>query len=171
MTCDEARPLIVRDVGDRADAPTDETRRRALRRHLAVCAACREIRDEQRAVGVALASRPDRDPPPDFATRVMVNLEPAGNWLDALDWHRWTFRLAPVATALLLVAAAGLRTTGPADTPQPIEFADLVTARGAEATMDGRPTFMLLSGVDVAADALLDAVLTADPDEPLAEAP
>ncbi len=108
--------VILRDVGVAADVPTDETRHRALRRHLAVCVACRKIRDEQRAVRVVLAARPNRDAPPDFAARVMANLDPAGSWLDALDWRRWTFRLAPVATALFLVAAVGLRTTVPADT-------------------------------------------------------
>ena len=171
MNCDEARPFIVRDADGTVDGPTGEARDRAVRLHLAACSACRDVRDAQRAVRVALAARPNRGTPPDFAARVMAKLEPTGSWLDAVDWRAWTLRLAPVATALFLVAAVGLRTSGPPDAPQPIEFVDLVTAWGDDAPTDARPAFMLLSGVDVAADALLDVVLTADPDDPLETVP
>ncbi len=170
MNCDEARPFIVRDADGTLDGPTGEVQDRAVRLHLAACAACRDARDAQRAVRVALAARPDRVTPLDFAARVMAKLEPTGSWLDAVDWRAWTLRLAPVATVLFL-AAVGLRTSGPLDARQPIEFVDLVTAWSDDAPTDARPTFMLLSEVDVAADVLLDAVLTADPDDPLETVP
>ena len=84
-------------------------------------------------------------------------------WLDALNWRVWTFRLAPVAAALMVVAAMGF---GPTEAAEPLEFSDLVAEWVVDEDAEGLPAFSLLWQDDVTDDTLLEAVLTANPDEP-----
>ncbi len=159
MHCDEAGPLLRRRLEGRLEA--DEGQR--LERHLEQCETCRETLEVQRRVAAVLSSRPVAEVPLGFAGRVMANLEPVPGWLDALNWRVWTFRLAPVAAALLVVAALGF---GPTEAAEPMEFSDLVAEWVGEEDAAGVPAFSLLWQEEVTDDALLEAVLTADLDEP-----
>ena len=105
MHCDEIGPLLLRRLEGRL-GPDEE---HGLERHLEQCETCRETLEVQRRVAAVLSSRPVVEVPMGFAGRVMVNLEPVPGWLDALNWRVWTFRLAPVAAALMVVAAMGVR--------------------------------------------------------------
>ncbi len=165
MHCDEAGPLLLRRLEGRLEA--DEGQR--LERHLKQCEACRETLGAQRRVAAMLSSRPVAEAPLGFSGRVMANLEPAPSWagwpgvLDALNWRVWTFRLAPVAGALMVVAALGF---GPTEAAEPMEFSDLVAEWIVEEDAQGLPAFSLLWQAEVTGDILLEAVLTADADEP-----
>ncbi len=159
MLCDEAGPLLLRRLEGRLEPDEGQS----LERHLEQCETCRETLDVQRRVAAVLSSRPVAEVPLGFAGRVMANLEPVPGWLDALNWRVWTFRLAPVAAALLVVAALGF---GPTEAAEPLEFSDLVAEWVVEEDAEGLPAFSLLWQEEVTDDALLEAVLTADPDEP-----
>ncbi len=160
MHCDEAGPLLLRRLEGRLEA--DEGHR--LERHLEQCETCRESLEVQRRVATVLSSRPVAEVPPGFAGRVMANLAPVPGWLDVLNWRVWTFRLAPVAAALLVVAALGF---GPTEAAEPLEFSDLVAEWVVDEDAEGLPAFSLLWQAEVTDDTLLEAVLTADSDEPL----
>ena len=159
MRCDDVGPLLLRRLDGRLEA--DEGER--LERHLVQCEACRETVDAQRHVAAMLSSRPMAAVPLGFAGRVMANLEPVPGWLDALNWRVWTFRLAPVAAALMVVAVLGF---GPTEAAEPLEFSDLVTEWVVEEHAEGLPAFSLFWQEEVTDETLLEAVLTADPDEP-----
>ena len=159
MLCDEAGPLLLRRLEGRLEPDEGQS----LERHLEQCETCRETLDVQRRVAAVLSSRPVAEVPLGFAGRVMANLEPVPGWLDALNWRVWTFRLAPVAAALLVVAALGF---GPTEAAEPLEFSDLVAEWVVEEDAEGLPAVSLLWQEEVTDDALLEAVLTADPDEP-----
>ena len=159
MLCDEAGPLLLRRLEGRLEPDEGQS----LERHLEQCETCRETLDVQRRVAAVLSSRPMAEVPLGFAGRVMANLEPVPGWLDALNWRVWTFRLAPVAAALLVVAALGF---GPTEAAEPLEFSDLVAEWVVEEDAEGLPAVSLLWQEEVTDDALLEAVLTADPDEP-----
>ena len=165
MHCDEAGPLLLRRLEGRLEA--DEAPR--LERHLEQCEACVQTLDAQRRVATVLSSRPVAEAPLGLAGRVMANLEPVSGWagwpgaLDALNWRVWTFRLAPVAAVLTVVASLGFR---PTEAAEPMEFSDLVAEWVIKDDARGLPAFSLLWQEEVTVDVLLEAVLTADPDEP-----
>lgn len=159
MQCDDVGPLMLRRLEGRLEA--DEGQR--LERHLEQCEACRETLDAQRRVAAVLSSRPVAEAPQGFAGRVMANLEPGPGWLDALNWRIWTFRLAPVAAGLMVVVAMGF---GPTEAAGPLEFSDLVAEWVVDEDAEGLPAFSLLWQEEVTDGTLLEAVLTADPDEP-----
>ena len=159
MHCDEVGPLLLRRLDGRLE--TEEGKR--LERHLVQCEACRETLDTQRQVATVLSSRPMAEVPLGFAGRVMAHLEPAPSWLDALNWRVWTFRLAPVAAALLVVAVLGF---GPTEAAEPLEFSDLVVEWVVEEEVEGLPAFSLIWREEVTDDILLEAVLMAEPEVP-----
>ncbi len=159
MYCDDVGPLLLRRLEGWLEADEGQ----GLERHLEQCETCRETLEVQRRVAAVLSSRPLVEVPPGFTGRVMANLEPGPGWLDALNWRVWTFRLAPVAAALLVVAALGF---GPTEAAEPLEFSDLVAEWVVEEDAEGLPAFSLLWQDDVTDDTLLEAVLTANPDEP-----
>ena len=159
MRCDEVEPLLFRRVAGRLEG--DEGRR--LERHLGQCEACRETIEAQRSVSAVLSARPVAEAPLGFVSRVMTHLVAAPGWLDVLNWRVWTFRLAPVAAVLVVVAALGF---GPTEAAAPLEFSDLVAAWVAEEDAETLSAFSLLWQEEVTDDTLLEAVLTADPDEP-----
>lgn len=163
MNCAEARPLILRGAEGRLELEAQQE----LAGHLGTCHACWQAFEDQQLVIDALANRPDAAPSLGFPGRVIASLDVTQAWLDAPSWRVWTFRLAPVAAALFVVAAFGL---GPSERAEPLEFSDLVAAwvTDTEEDADALPTFTLFWRQDVTDDTLLDAVLTADPDEPLA---
>ncbi len=158
MRCDDAERAVIA----RAAGRLDPAAARRLEAHLDGCPACRGAAAEQDDVAAVLSARPDAAPPLGFATRVMARLDAPPTWLDVIDWRRWTVRLAPVAAALLVVAAVGLR---PAEAVEPIEFSDLVTG-WVEVDDAAEPSALSLVWEDGAdGDALLEAVLTSGPEE------
>ncbi|MDP6582303.1 MAG: zf-HC2 domain-containing protein, partial [Vicinamibacterales bacterium] len=155
----EAGPLLLRRLEGRLEFGEGQR----LERHLEQCESCRQSLEGQRFVASVLSARPVAEAPPDFSRRVMASLEPDTSWLDVLNWRVWTFRLAPVAVALMLVAALGFGTT---EAAEPLEFSELVAEWVVEDEAEGLPAFSLLWQEEVTDDTLLEAVLTADPDEP-----
>ena len=158
MHCDEVRPLLLR----RLEARLEGDERERVERHLEQCEACRETLEAQRRVATVLSTRPVAEVPLGFTGRVMASLEPVPGWLDVLNWRVWTFRLAPVAAALIVAAMLGF---GPTEAAEPLEFTDLV-AEWVSDDAESLPAFSLLWQDEVTDDTLLEAVLTADPDEP-----
>jgi anti-sigma factor RsiW len=160
MHCDEIGTLLLRRLEGRLE-PGEE---QGLERHLGQCETCRETLEVQRRVAAVLAMRPVVEVPMGFARRVKVNLEPVPGWLDVLNLRVWTFRLAPVAAALLVVGAMGF---GPTEAAEPLEFLDLVAEWVVDEDVEGLPAFSVFWQEEVTDDTLLEAVLTADSDEPL----
>ena len=159
MHCDEAGPLLLRRLEGRLEGDEGQP----LERHLEQCETCRETLEVQRRVAAVLSSRPVAEAPLGFAGRVMANLEPVPGWLDALNWRVWTFRLAPVAATLIVVAALGFRPTAAAE---PMEFSDLVADWVVEGDSDALPAISVFLEDEVSEDALLEAVLTVNYGEP-----
>ena len=84
-----------------------------------------------------------------------------------LRWRTWTYRLVPVATGLLLLGLATARST-PTQAESAVGLSELTEAWafGEEGTT---PAFTLWGQENVAGGLLLDAILSAEPDETLAE--
>ena len=160
MQCDEIGPLLLRRLEGRLEPDMAH----GLERHLEQCETCSKTLEVQRRVSAVLSSRPVAEVPLGFAGRVMGNLEPVPGWLDALNWRVWTYRLAPVAAALMVVAAMGF---GPTEAAEPLEFSDLVAEWVVDEDLEGLPAFSVLWQEEVTDDTLLEAVLTAESDEPL----
>lgn len=158
MSCDDVGPLLLRRLEGRLEGDD----RHRLASHLEHCAECREELQAQEAVAATLSSRPLAEVSPGFASRVMAAVEPAPAWLDMLNWRAWTFRLAPVAAALVLVASLGY---GPTEAAEPMEFADLVAEWVVEDNDETSPAFALFWEDDVDDETLLEAVLTVNTDE------
>ena len=154
MQCTQIEPLLLRRLDGRLEG--DEAVR--LDRHVQGCAACRDALETQRWVAAALSARPDADVAPGFSARVMAGLEGAPSWLELMNWRLWTFRLAPVAAALLVVAALGF---GPTEAAEPMEFSDLVAGWVADEETGTLPAFTVLWEDEVTGETLLEAVLTA----------
>lgn len=159
MKCDEVERAVMRRLAGRLD-PAGAQR---LETHLDGCPACREAAAGQDDVAAVLAARPDAAPTRGFAARVTAGLDGPSTWLDVIDWRRWTVRLAPAAAALAVAAAVGF---GPAEAVEPVEFSDLVTGWAGADDASASPAFSLLWREEVTGDVLLEAVLTAGPDEP-----
>ena len=159
MNCEKARAAILRG----AESGGRESVSSEVSDHLSSCADCRAAMEDHRLVMRVLTTRRDAPVPLGFATRVVASLESGQGWLDALNWRLWTYRLAPVAAALLLVS---ILTLAPATSRTPAEFAQLVDAWAADDNADAVPMFSVFWQQDVTEDDLLEAVLTADPDEP-----
>jgi len=111
--------------------------------------------------------------PTGFAHRVFagVTAGPTANperaWVELLRWRTWSYRLAPLAAGLLLFGVTSARNM-PADTP--VDLSELgeswaFDTEGAEE----RPIFTLWGYSEVDGAVLLDAILSAEPDEPLTE--
>lgn len=103
--CQEFESLLARA----ADGALNEADHGRLDLHLAGCDGCRRALADQRAVRDALQSRPVLRDRPEFAVAVMAAIEAERSWLERLDFRRWTWRLAPVAAALSLIAWAAVQ--------------------------------------------------------------
>ena len=163
MSCDEWRPLVLQAAENRLD-DLDAAERRRFESHLTLCAGCRAALEDQRAVREVLTSRVDVAVPSGFSDRVVAQVTPGLRWVDVLSWRAWTFRLAPVATGLLLFSllTAGTATT---EADLPVGLPDLAEAWAFGG--DVSPSFEVWGYEDVSGDVLLDVVLSAEPDEPL----
>src|SRR5262245_23348188 len=100
MTCDDARRMIAR----RADESGGHESSAAVDAHVSACADCRAALDEQREVVAVLRLRPMAAVSATFSHRLAARLDEASGWFGIADWRIWTFRVAPIAAALALVA-------------------------------------------------------------------
>ena len=163
MKCDRLLPLLL-EAAENRENELSATDRQRLRAHLAECAACRQAIAEQRAVRNTLTARADADPPPDLAAQVVARLATGASWSDVFQWRTWTLRLAPVAAVLGLVALTG--GGGVSESSEPAGLADLTESWAfVESELDARPAFTLLGRDDVSGGDLLEAVLSAEPDD------
>ena len=162
MSCEDWHPLVMQAAESHLD-DLDVAERSRLETHLAQCADCRSALEDQRVVREALTARADAAVPPGFADRVVSRVTPGLRWVDVLRWRTWTYRLAPVATGLVLFS---LLTPGsPTETELPVGLPDLAEAWAFGG--DVSPSFEVWGYEDVSGDVLLDVVLSAEPDEPL----
>ena len=98
----EFERLLVRA----ADGLLEANERAMLDRHLATCDSCRAALIAQTLVRTSLQSRPPIEASAAFHARVTSALRSPASWLDGLDFRRWTWRLAPIAAALVIAVVA-----------------------------------------------------------------
>jgi hypothetical protein len=168
MNCERWLPALLEAADDRLD-DVGRSDRDGLMAHLEQCAECRLALQEQRVVRAALTARTDAEVPAGFSARVLseIDFEPSSSssWVDMLRWRIWTYRLVPVATGLLLLGLATAR-SAPDQVESAVGLSELAEAWafGEEGTT---PAFTLWGQDDVAGDLLLDAILSAEPDDTL----
>ena len=170
MNCERWLPALLEAADDRLD-DVGRSDRDGLMAHLEQCAECRLALQEQRVVRAALTARTDAEVPAGFSARVLseINFEPSSSsstsWVDMLRWRIWTYRLVPVATGLLLLGLVTAR-SAPDQVESAVGLSELAEAWafGEEGTT---PAFTLWGQDDVAGDLLLDAILSAEPDDTL----
>lgn len=158
--CGQFESLLARA----ADEALDEADRARLDAHLSGCAECRGALADQLAVRQALQSRPALRAQPDFAVRVMQVIDAEQRpWLGWLDFRQWTWRLAPVAAALLVAALAVVQLA-----PASSETASGVTADAAfDSTL---PVSAALWQESMTDTSVLSLMLRASADDRLADA-
>ena len=167
MSCKEWLPALLRAADDGWTA-SGATERGPLAEHLDRCAECRQALAEQRVVRRALAARADAPVPAGFAAHVLADVHMVPRWMDLLRWRTWTYRLAPVAAALLVMAGLAVRSAAdptPAEAGGVAGLVDVWTFGGPES--GELPAFALLGQDDVGGDLLLDVILSTEPDETL----
>jgi anti-sigma factor RsiW len=160
MTCADMSRLILARVDGRLDAD----QRRLLDEHLQSCDGCRSEAASQAAVAAVLASRPALEVSARFADRVIGRIATPLGVFDMADWRKWTWRLSPIAAALVL--AALLIPVRQASTPatSEISLASEMEAWAAGGSRTSVPVTALFWQQNVSNDSLLAAVLTASPD-------
>ena len=153
MVCDDARALIAR----RADESSDEGVNAALDAHVASCADCRVILEAQREVVAVLRSRPLAPVSAMFSQRLASRLDEVSGWFGIADWRIWTFRVAPIAAAIALMA---LLTSGPArtQTSSPITIDEW-----ARSGLDSTSVSSMLWQKEVTPESLLESMVTGRP--------
>ena len=148
LSCTDALPLIARH----ADGDVfEEASRALLEEHLTLCADCRAALSEQRAVASVLRSRPVDSVSPLFSSRLSQRLDEASGWFGIADWQAWTFRLAPVAGAVIL--ATFFFSEQPASTPLSLE-------EWAISIADSTSPATLLWDSEITSESLLEALVT-----------
>lgn len=160
--CAAFTSLLVR-VADGTASAQELSR---LDAHIATCASCAAALDDQRGVHAWLRSQPVTGASWGFDTRVMASIRAeaesrSSSWLDSLDFRRWTWRLVPVAAALVLAAAS---VTGP-DAAIQVETAPTVDSTTAT---DAWPVSSALWSDTVSESSLLSLMLSANADDTLA---
>ncbi|MCY4600094.1 MAG: hypothetical protein OXF27_09260 [Acidobacteria bacterium] len=167
MSCKEWLPALLQAADDDWTA-SDPAERGRLAEHLDRCAACRRALAEQRVVRQALAARTDAMVPAGFAARVLADVRVVPHWMELLHWRTWTYRLAPVAAALLLMAGLAVRSAADPTPADAGNVAGLVDAWTFGASENGAlPAYALLGEDDVNGDLLLETILSTAPDETL----
>ena len=162
MQCVDVAPFIAR----RADAPEtlDRTILRDVDGHVAGCASCRALLDEQRAVAGMLRMRPANDVSPRFAAQISARIEEASGWFGVADWRRWTLRLTPIAAALALATYLGLgassQAPGSGSTNVPVSVNDWALAGTEGQAGSARESVLWESGVS--AESVLETMLTTE---------
>jgi len=102
--CDDRQRWLARLADPVESEVLTDAERAGIETHLAGCEACRAALADQRLVAGVLRARLPLQPSAAFAATLAARLDEASGWLGLLDWRTWTFRLAPVAMALSLVA-------------------------------------------------------------------
>lgn len=150
----EFERLLVRA----ADGLLDANERQTLDGHLSTCESCRAELAAQTVVRTSLQSRPPIDASAAFYARVRSSLRSPASWLDGLDFRRWTWRLAPIAAALVIgvIAFAGLNMR------TDISSTDIQTA----AALD-QPVSSALWSSSLSDDSVISLMLRADADDAL----
>jgi anti-sigma factor RsiW len=155
--CPDYLALIVRA----ADGALDADGRTRLDAHVGSCAACRQALAAQREVRAMLADLPAVAAPGALRARVRAALEAGGArrvpWLAGADFRRWTWRLVPVAAALIVGAVYGVE-HGAASAP-----AD------AAASVGDLSVSAALYSTDVTDASMLSLLLQANADDTLAD--
>jgi anti-sigma factor RsiW len=160
--CAGVNTLLLR-AAEGAIAPEDEAR---LNAHLASCPSCREALADQRAMRELLQAYPTEGARLGFDARVMAAIRAetgasASGWLGALDFRRWTWRLVPIAAALVLASLMVNRTE---TTEQPtLEDTVVSTSNGT----DSLPVSSAWFSESVSESSLLSLMLTANVDDTL----
>jgi anti-sigma factor RsiW len=167
MTCDEATRLTAA-AGGRELSPAN---RRLVDAHLAECGACRAEIAGQEEVAALLRSRPPLDVSPAFTRRVLDRVAAVPAWADVIDFRKWTWRLSPVAAALLLAAlllpSNRAATTSVEARPSNEPAIGIMESWVTPTNASTLPATALLWQPNVSNDALLVTVLTASPDAEL----
>jgi anti-sigma factor RsiW len=154
VPCTDRLSLIVRAADGALDAPE----RAALDAHLPTCPRCRAALDAQRLVHALLATWPETTAAPGFSARVLARLDRDRSWLEGWDFRRWTWRMSPLVATLALVAYVIVAQTA-------------ASAGDGSAAIDPEVPVSAALWSDEVSDAdLLSLLLTARPDDPLAEA-
>jgi anti-sigma factor RsiW len=156
MSCEDAHRLIARAAdndGGSVDRAEHTRQRLAFEAHLASCAVCRTALNEQREVVTILRSRPVQIPSREFETRLASRLDDASGWFGIVDARVWTFRLAPVAVILALVAVLGSYTSAVPSSTRPIE-------EWARNSVDSTSSASMLWQQDVNAESVLEIMAT-----------
>ena len=102
--CPEFVPLLARA----ADADLDPATMARVDSHVASCDACRSALDAQRAIHRLLGDADAWQASAAFESRVAAALASRVPWTEQWDWRRWTWRLVPVAAALVIAAIVGV---------------------------------------------------------------
>jgi hypothetical protein len=153
--CEPFAGLIARA----ADGSIDASGQARLSTHLDHCAQCTRSLETQRAARALLAAWAPDPAPPDFVATVLGAIDAHETWIDRWDFRRWTWRLAPLATA---VAVATVVVIGRTD----VSFAEPADATAsADVTVAGALASDELSESDV-----LALLLTASADDSVVEA-
>ncbi len=102
--CEDRQRWLARLADTSASDALTAADRAQIESHLQACESCRAALADQRYVAGVLSARPALEPSPAFAAALAARLDQASGWLGLLDWRLWTFRLAPIALAVLLFA-------------------------------------------------------------------
>jgi hypothetical protein len=165
MRCEDTAGRLAR----RADSAPEGTTGDELARHLARCAACGEALRVQRQVAEVLASRPSSQPRPGLAQRVNDRIDNTIGWLNVADWRVWTWRLVPVAVALMVIASLGLFGSAGEGTVNDTARPATVDAWMGGTSTGTVPATAVFWQPSVSQESLLMTVLTASPDATLGE--
>ena len=146
------------DFADRlvraAETPDLEAIEPALAAHLQRCDSCRAALEEQRQIRTMLAARPAMAASPALRVRVREAVERERTWTAVIDFRRWTWRLVPVAAAVVLLTIVRIQSTG--------------GTANETAELDDLPVSAVLYASDVSDASALTLMLRADADERLA---
>jgi anti-sigma factor RsiW len=175
--CPERVPLLVRA----ADGALDASDQAALDAHLALCDRCRVALEGQRVARTALMSWTPDMAPADFVARVLRDVDAHESWLDRWDFRRWSWRLAPLATAAAIamgivvgrtdVSYADAASTGSiVETGAETSGSSEAGAEGAGMTGDDVTVAAAILSDDLSGDDVIGLLLMAEADQPIAEA-
>jgi anti-sigma factor RsiW len=156
--CPEYLSLIVRA----ADGALDVDGRRRLDAHTGTCGACRGALAVQQEVRAILAGRPAAAASEALRARVRAALDAAAarraQRTAGVDFRRWTWRLVPVATLLIVGAVYGVE-----------HWTTTASTGGTAVSLGDLPVSSVLYSTDVTEASMLSLLLQANADDTLAD--
>ena len=153
----EFERLLVRA----ADGLLETSEREALDRHLSACDECRAALAAQTLVRTSLQLRPALDASPAFYARVTSAMRAPSSWLESLDFRQWTWRLIPIAAALVIAVVAFAGLSMRTDTTTPAADVQNVAAAGDQ------PVSSALWSSSMSDDSVISLMLRANADDAL----